>query len=43
MDRIVVLERGRIAEEGTHLSLLDQGCIHASLWHKQSGRFLAVE
>ena len=43
MDRIVVLDRGRIAEEGTHEALLKQGGIYASLWNRQSGGFLAVE
>jgi ATP-binding cassette subfamily B protein len=40
MDRLVVLERGRIAEEGTHAQLLDRGGIYASLWAHQSGGFL---
>jgi ATP-binding cassette subfamily B multidrug efflux pump len=43
MDRIVVLDKGRIAEEGTHLMLLSQGGIYASLWNRQSGGFLGVE
>ena len=43
MDRIVVLDKGRIAEEGTHLALLGQGGIYASLWNRQSGGFLGVE
>jgi ATP-binding cassette subfamily B multidrug efflux pump len=43
MDRIVVLDSGRIAEDGTHVALLRQGGIYASLWSKQSGGFLAVE
>ena len=43
MDRIVVLDKGRIAEEGTHDALLRQGGIYASLWNRQSGGFLAVE
>ena len=43
MDRIVVLDRGRIAEEGTHEALLAAGGIYASLWSRQSGGFLGVE
>jgi ATP-binding cassette subfamily B multidrug efflux pump len=43
MDRIVVLDKGRIAEQGTHLELLGRGGIYASLWNRQSGGFLAVE
>jgi ATP-binding cassette subfamily B multidrug efflux pump len=43
MDRIVVLDKGRIAEEGTHAELLAAGGIYASLWGRQSGGFLGVE
>jgi ATP-binding cassette subfamily B multidrug efflux pump len=43
MDRIVVLDQGRIAEEGTHEALLARGGIYASLWNRQSGGFLGVE
>ncbi|WP_026212430.1 ABC transporter ATP-binding protein [Longispora albida] len=43
MDRIVVLDGGRIAEEGTHASLLAQGGLYAALWARQSGGFLGVE
>jgi ATP-binding cassette subfamily B multidrug efflux pump len=43
MDRIVVLDKGRIAEEGTHDALLRQGGIYASLWSRQSGGFLGVD
>jgi ATP-binding cassette subfamily B protein len=40
MDRLIVLERGRIAEDGTHDELLRRGGIYASLWAQQSGGFL---
>jgi ABC-type multidrug transport system fused ATPase/permease subunit len=36
-DRIVVLEQGRIAEQGTHDELLDLGGIYADLHAKQTG------
>jgi ATP-binding cassette subfamily B multidrug efflux pump len=43
MDRIVVLDQGRVAEEGTHDVLLARGGIYARLWSRQSGGFLGVE
>src|SRR5215813_9354031 len=43
MDQLVVLDRGRIVEKGTHSALLAQGGIYASLWAHQSGGFLASE
>ena len=39
MDRLVVLDRGRIVEEGTHDDLLAQGGAYAGLWERQSGGF----
>ena len=42
MDRLVVLERGRIVEQGAHDLLLEQGGIYASLWEHQAGGFLAL-
>jgi ATP-binding cassette subfamily B multidrug efflux pump len=40
MDRLVVLEAGRIVEEGTHAELLSRGGHYAQLWERQSGGFL---
>jgi ATP-binding cassette subfamily B multidrug efflux pump len=40
MDRLIVLDRGRIVEEGDHRSLLARGGLYARLWAHQSGGFL---
>lgn len=40
MDRIIVMDQGRIVEDGSHETLLDQGGIYAGLWQRQSGGFL---
>ena len=40
MDRLVVMELGRIVETGTHASLLAAGGLYARLWAHQSGGFL---
>ncbi|AQR66230.1 multidrug ABC transporter ATP-binding protein [Aquaspirillum sp. LM1] len=41
MDRLIVLDQGRIVEQGDHASLLAQGGLYARLWAHQSGGFLA--
>ena len=43
MDRIVVLEKGKIIESGTHNALLRRGGEYAKLWKMQSGGFLQDE
>ena len=42
MDRIVVLDEGRIVEEGRHADLLARGGIYARFWDRQSGGFLNI-
>jgi ATP-binding cassette, subfamily B, multidrug efflux pump len=43
MDRLVVMDRGRIVEQGSHRELLEAGGIYARLWTHQSGGFLGNE
>ena len=43
MDRLVIMDEGRIAEEGSHAELLKRGGLYAALWARQSGGFLAQE
>ena len=40
MDRLIVLDQGRIVEEGSHAELLRKQGIYAKLWQHQSGGFL---
>ena len=41
MDRLIVLDRGQIVEQGTHAELLAQNGLYAKLWQHQSGGFLS--
>jgi ATP-binding cassette, subfamily B, bacterial len=43
MDRIVVMDDGRIVEEGTHAQLLARAGLYARYWERQSGGFIGVD
>ena len=43
MDRILVLDQGRIVEDGSHDALLASGGLYADFWARQSGGFLKLE
>ena len=43
MDRLIVLDKGRVVEEGDHRELLQKGGLYARLWAHQSGGFLGEE
>jgi len=43
MDRLIVMDQGRIVEQGTHAELLAHGGLYARLWAHQSGGFLGEE
>ena len=43
MDRLIVMDQGRIVEEGNHETLLRRGGLYAQLWSRQSGGFLAKD
>jgi ATP-binding cassette subfamily B multidrug efflux pump len=43
MDRLVVLDQGRVVESGTHAQLLQTGGIYSSLWNRQSGGFIDAD
>ena len=40
MDRLIVMDHGRIVEQGTHEALIAADGIYAQLWRRQSGGFL---
>jgi ATP-binding cassette subfamily B multidrug efflux pump len=40
MDRLIVMDQGRIIEEGSHDALIARGGLYAQLWQRQSGGFL---
>jgi ATP-binding cassette subfamily B multidrug efflux pump len=43
MDRLIIMDRGRIVEDGTHESLLKRGGLYAQLWSRQSGGFIVEQ
>ncbi len=43
MDRLIIMDEGRIVEQGSHAELLRRGGLYASLWARQSGGFLTKD
>lgn len=43
MDRIVVIDNGKVVEEGTHQQLLSADTLYARFWNRQSGGFIGIE
>ncbi|MDC8803168.1 ABC transporter ATP-binding protein [Halomonas pacifica] len=43
LDRLVVIDEGRIVESGSHQELLARGGLYAALWRRQSGGFIGVD
>jgi ATP-binding cassette subfamily B multidrug efflux pump len=43
LDRLVVMDRGRIVEEGSHAELIARGGLYSDLWARQSGGFIAAD
>ena len=43
MDRIVVMDQGRIVEQGSHAALLAEGGLYARYWNRQSGGFIGTD
>ena len=43
MDRIVVLDHGLVAEQGSHAALLAQNGLYARFWARQSGGFIGLD
>jgi ABC-type multidrug transport system fused ATPase/permease subunit len=42
MDRLVVLDAGRVVESGSHEALIADGRLYAELWSRQSGGFIST-
>jgi ATP-binding cassette subfamily B multidrug efflux pump len=43
LDRLIVMDKGKIVEEGTHSELLGRGGLYSELWTRQTGGFLAAD
>lgn len=43
MDRLIVMDQGKVIEQGSHSQLLENDGLYANLWRRQSGGFLAAE
>ena len=43
MDRLIIIDHGRIVEEGSHAELVARGGLYAQLWARQSGGFLGEQ
>lgn len=43
LDRLIILNNGKIVESGSHSDLLKSGGLYATLWHRQSGGFIAAD
>lgn len=43
LDRLIVLDKGQIVEDGSHAELIAKGGIYANLWERQSGGFLGLD
>ena len=43
LDRLIVVDKGKIIEEGTHEALIARGGLYSELWARQSGGFIAAD
>jgi ATP-binding cassette subfamily B protein len=43
MDRIIVMDQGRIVEDGNHAQLLAKNGLYARYWNRQSGGFIGTD